>query len=144
MKMLRWGLGVGGAEILSMCSGALKNRWAQGEGVKTGYRTKGLIAWAGLARFAEIPALYDNRANLGSQYCDAGIPGGDFPSNHACRAARRMKVAWNRTVGNILFKRISSPAHVIRPLLKVVLSRSLHVKALEFAAFVVRVWENTT
>ena len=77
MKMLRWGLGVGGAEILCMCSGALKNRWAQGEGVKTGYRTKGLIAWAGMARFAEIPALYDNRASLvslGSQYCDAWIP----------------------------------------------------------------------
>ena len=49
MKML----GAGGAEILS---GALKNRWGQGDGVQSGYRTKGLITWAGLARFAEIPA----------------------------------------------------------------------------------------
>ena len=32
--------------------------------------------------------------------------------------------------------------HVIRPSLWVVLSRSLHVKALEFASFVVRVWVN--
>ena len=38
--------------------------------------------------------------------------------------------------------RIASPAHVIRPLQWVVLSRSLHVKATEFATFVVRVWEN--
>ena len=30
-----------------------------------------------------------------------------------------------------------SPAYVIRPLLWVVLSRILHVKALEFAAFVI-------
>ena len=52
MKMLRRG----GAEILCVCSGALKNQWAQGEGVKSGYRTRGLITWAGLARFAEIPA----------------------------------------------------------------------------------------
>ena len=75
MKMLRWGLGVGGAEILCMCSGALKNRWAQGEGVKTGYRTKGLIAWAGMARFAEIPALYDNRASLVSWDPSTVTPG---------------------------------------------------------------------
>ena len=40
--------------------------------------------------------------------------------------------------------RTASPDHLIRPLLWFVLSRSLHVKALEFAAFVVRVWENTT
>ena len=50
-----------------------------------------------------------------------------------------MNQARNRTAGNTLFMRFSSPAHVIRPLLLVVLSRSLHVKALEFAAFVVRV-----
>ena len=61
-----------------------------------------------------------------------------------CGAARRMNQARNRVAGNTLFMRIASPAHVIRPLLWVVLSRSLHVKALEFAAFVVRVWENTT
>ena len=74
----------------------------------------------------------------------AGIPGGNFPSSHACRAARRMNQARNRTAGNGLFMRIASPAHVIRPLLGVVLSRSLHVKALEFTSFMIRVWENTT
>ena len=36
--------------------------------------------------------------------------------------------------------RIPSPAHVLRPLLWVLLSHSLHVKALEFATFVVCVW----
>ena len=49
-----------------------------------------------------------------------------------------MNQARNRTAGNKLFMRIASPAHVIRSLLLVVLSSSLHVKALEFAAFVVR------
>ena len=44
----------------------------------------------------------------------------------------------NRIAGNTLFMPIASPAHVIRPLLSVVLSRSLHVRALEYAAFVVR------
>ena len=29
----------------------------QGEGVKSGYKTKGLFTWAELDRFAEIPAL---------------------------------------------------------------------------------------
>ena len=38
---------------------------------------------------------------------------------------------------------LASPAHAIRPSLWVVLSRSLHVKALEFGAFVIRAWENT-
>ena len=38
----------------------------------------------------------------------------------------------------------ASSAHEIRPLLWVVLSRSLHMKTLQFAAFVVRVWKNTT
>ena len=37
---------------------------------------------------------------------------------------------------------LSSPAHVIRPLLWVVLSLSLLLKALESAAFMVHVWEN--
>ena len=32
-----------GANILCVCSGAFKNRPGQGEGVKIGYRTKGLI-----------------------------------------------------------------------------------------------------
>ena len=78
-----------------------------------------------------------------------------------------MNQARNRTTGNTLLMRIASnlyikmaapgwlfscntgikvtlaeqasAAHVIRPLLRVVLSRSLHVKALEFVAFVVRV-----
>ena len=80
------------------------------------------------------------QVSAGSQFCDAGIPGGNFPSNYACWAARRMNQAKNRTAGHTLFMRIASPAHVIRPLLLwVVLSRSLHVKALEFTAFVVRV-----
>ena len=69
----------------------------------------------------------------------AGTPGGNFPSSHACRAARRMNQARNRTAGNALFMRIASPAHVTRPLLIVVLSRSLQVKALEFASFMIRV-----
>ena len=55
MKILRKG-GEGGAEILYVYSEALKNWWGQGEGVKFGYTTKGLITWTGLARFAEIPA----------------------------------------------------------------------------------------
>ena len=50
------GGGAEGAKILCVCSGAFKNRPGQGEGVKIGYRTKGLITWAGLARFAEILA----------------------------------------------------------------------------------------
>ena len=41
----------------------------------------------------------------------AGIPGGDFPSNHACKAARRMNQARNRAVGNTLFMRTPSPVH---------------------------------
>ena len=69
----------------------------------------------------------------------AGIPGGNFSSSHACRAARRMNQERNRTACNALFIRIASPAHVIRPLLEVVLSRSLHVKALEFASFMIHV-----
>ena len=48
-------------------------------------------------------------------------------------AARRMNQARNRTVSNTLFMRIASPAHVIRPLLGVELSRSLHVPLLWFA-----------
>ena len=40
--------------ILCVCvRGALKNRWGQ-KGVKSGYKIKGLITWAGLARFVEI------------------------------------------------------------------------------------------
>ena len=46
----------------------------------------------------------------------AGIPGGSFPSNHACKAARQMNQARNRTVGNTLFMRTASPVHVINPL----------------------------
>ena len=45
---------------------------------------------------------------LGSQYCDAGIPGGNFPSNHAGRAALLMSQARNRTVGHTLLIRIAS------------------------------------
>ena len=37
--------------------------------------------------------------------------------------------------------RIASVTHVMMPLLWVALSWSLHMKALEFAAFVVRVWD---
>ena len=46
-----------------------------------------------------------------------GIPGGNFSSNQACRAVRRMNQARNRTAGNNLFMRIAPPAHVIWPLL---------------------------
>ena len=62
-------------------------------------------------------------------------------NNHACRAAQRMNEARNRTAENTLLMRIASPVHVIRPLQWVALSRSSLVKALEFADFVVRVWE---
>ena len=85
----------------------------------------------GLAPFAEIPAPYLNTTKINfaikcqpsragyleSQYCDPGIPGGNFSSNHACRAARQMNQVRNRTVSNTLLMRIASPAHVIRPLL---------------------------
>ena len=37
----------GGGEILCVCSGALKNRRGQKEGVKSGYWTKGLIKGGG-------------------------------------------------------------------------------------------------
>ena len=47
-----------------------------------------------------------------AQYCDAGIPGGDFPSDNACRAAWRMNQARNRTAGNKLFMRIASNHYV--------------------------------
>ena len=51
------GVGGGGeAEILSVCSEALKSRLGQWEGVKSGYITRGLLTLAGLARFAELPA----------------------------------------------------------------------------------------
>ena len=148
------------------------------EGVKSGYRTNGLITWAGLASFAEIsaPELNATKINfaitwqtsqlgyLGSQYCDVGIPAGKFPSNHICRAARRMNHARNmhtasnlyikmaapgclfscNTRINVTWQKLASPARVFRPILRVVLSCSLHVKALEFAVFVVRVWEKST
>ena len=71
------------------------------------------------ARLAGIPVLW------------CRDPGGNFPSNHPCRAARGINQAKNRKTGNTLFMGIAFQAHVIRPLLWVVLSRSLHVKALE-------------
>ena len=48
----------------------------------------------------------------------AGIPvlAAHFPSNHACLAAQRMNQALNRTAGNSMFVRITSPSHVIRPI----------------------------
>ena len=155
-----WRCWDGGAEILCVCSGAIKNRWGQGEGVKSGYRTKGVITWLELRDWlhAEIPAPWLNETKINfaiiwqpSQpgsleylYCDTGFPGSNFPSNHACRAAQRINQARNSTAGNTLFMRIASQVHVIRPLLLLVLSSSLHVKALEFAAFAVREWKNAT
>ena len=50
--------------------------------------------------------------SLGSQYCDAGISGGNFPSNRACRAARRMNKVRNRTAGNTLLMRIASNLYI--------------------------------
>ena len=71
-----------GAEILGVwVRGSLKNRWGQGKGEKSGYKTKGQITWAGLAHFAEISAPLDKRNK--NQLCDymttesarlAGIP----------------------------------------------------------------------
>ena len=52
MKML-WGAGGGGRG-----GGVVEGLWKIGEvkgvGVNSGYRSKGLITWAGLARFSEI------------------------------------------------------------------------------------------
>ena len=45
MKMWR-----GGAQILCVCSGALKNRWGQGEGVKSGCRTDYMSRASSLCR----------------------------------------------------------------------------------------------
>ena len=59
------------------------------------------------------------------------IDAGNFPSNHPCRAASGINQAKNRTTGNTPFMGIAFQAHVIKPLLWVLLSRSLHVKALE-------------
>ena len=67
--------------------------------------------------------------------------GGIFLSSHACLAARQINIAKNRTAGNTLFMRIASVTYVMMPLLWVAFSQSLHMKALEFAAFVVRVWD---
>ena len=86
--------------------------------------------------------FFDNRASLVSWDPSIVMPGSlveIFSSNHACHSARPMNQVRDRTAGNILFMRIASPAHVIRPFLSVVLSCSLHVKALEFAPFVVLV-----
>ena len=38
-------------------------------------------------------------AHLASHYCDAGIPAGNFPSNHACLAVWQMNQARNKTAG---------------------------------------------
>ena len=40
-----------------------------------------------------------------SRYCDAGIAAGNFPSNYACQAARRMNQARNRTASNTVHVR---------------------------------------
>ena len=37
------------------------------------------------------------------------IPGGNFPSSHACQAVQRMNQVRNRTAGNTLFMRICFP-----------------------------------
>ena len=103
----------GGAEILAVwVRGALKNRWRQGEsGVKSRNKTKGVIT------------------------CDAGIPAGNFPSNHAFHSARRMNQARNMHTATNLCIKMAAPGWpfscntgikvVFRPLLWVVLSRSL-------------------
>ena len=45
---------------LKFCVCRFRRLWkideVKGEGVKSGYKTKGLITWAGPASFAEIPA----------------------------------------------------------------------------------------
>ena len=58
-------------------------------------------------------------------------------------ASRGLPVSCNTRI-KVISVEPASTAYIIRPLLWIVLSRSLHLKALEFAAFVVRVWENTT
>ena len=49
---------------------------------------------------------------LASQYCDAEIPGGNFPSNHAYRASGGMNQARDRTAGNPLLMRIASNLYI--------------------------------
>ena len=59
--------------------------------------------------------LYDNKASqLGSQDCDAEIPGGNFPSNQACRVAPANEPSekTQRTAGNTLVMRIASNLHI--------------------------------
>ena len=79
------------------------------------------MSWA--ASFCRDPGTLVKRNK--NQLCDymttelarlARIPGGNFPSNHACQAARRMN---QRETGQRVtpLMRIASPAHVIRPLL---------------------------
>ena len=46
----------GGAKILRVFGELWKIGKVKGEGVRSGYRTKGPITWAGLARFAKISA----------------------------------------------------------------------------------------
>ena len=83
---------------MCVCEISVRSR---GEGVKSGCRARGLITWAWLVRFIarDLGTLVKRNKN---QLCDfmtteparlAGIPvipGGNFPSNHTCRAARRI------------------------------------------------------
>ena len=141
-----WRCWNGGAEILCLSSGAIKNRWGQGEGVKSGYRTKGVITWLELRDWftCRDPGtlvkrnknqLCHYKTTEPAQYCDARIPAGIFPSNHACHAARWMNHTRNmHTAFNLYIKlaalgwpfscntgikvtsaKLSSPAHVFRP-----------------------------
>ena len=53
MKMLR---GAGTEIVCDVFGGLCQIGEVKWEGVKSGYRTSGLITWAGLAHFAEILA----------------------------------------------------------------------------------------
>ena len=84
---------------ISVCVCEISVR-SRGKGVKSGFRTRGLmITWAWLVRFIarDLGTLVKRNE---TQLCDfitteparlagiAVIPGGNFPSNHTCRAAR--------------------------------------------------------
>ena len=65
MKMLRGGV----KYCVCVCSeGFEKSKWGQGESVKSGYRTEGLILWAGAGSLCRDPGTLIKRNK--NQPCD--------------------------------------------------------------------------
>ena len=83
MKMSR-----GRTEILCVRSGALKYQWGKGEGIKSVYRSR-KHGTLDKSNKNQLLHLCDNRANpviWDPSFVFPYFPGGNFPSNHACRA----------------------------------------------------------